>query len=55
MRKAQTTVEYLIFMIMAIILCVAFGAFWNKLTMTTSVTGGVSDQHGVIHVPPMSP
>lgn len=54
MRKAQTTVEYLLLMIITIFICGCFIAFWNRTSMTVNATGGVQDEHGTVHVPPMS-
>ncbi len=53
MKKAQTAIEYLLAIVLAVVLCYCINFAWNKLAVIISATGGVRDQNGIINIPPM--
>ncbi|MDO5437480.1 MAG: hypothetical protein Q4F80_04720 [bacterium] len=54
MKKAQTAVEYLIFLILTTLLCVVISMMWNRNAIINGGTFGVEDSTGAVHVRPMT-
>ena len=53
MKRAQSTIEYLLCIILAIVLCYAVSVLWNRHVIIQNAAGGAEDNEQVIHVRPM--
>ena len=53
MKKGQSTIEYLLCIILAIVLCYAVSTLWNRTIVIQNAADGAEDAGQVIHVRPM--
>ncbi len=53
MKKAQTTIEYLFCIILAVVACWGVSVLWNRHIIIQNATIGTEDAEGVVHVRPL--
>lgn len=54
MKKAQTTLEYVIFLVLVTIICVGLSHLWNRSAIINAGTFGVEDNQNKVHVRSMT-
>lgn len=54
MKKSQSAVEYLLFLVLTTIIVVGIYKVWNRDAIILNATFGVEDNRNQIHVRPMT-
>ncbi|HIS55022.1 TPA: hypothetical protein IAA82_08740 [Candidatus Galligastranaerophilus gallistercoris] len=54
MKRAQATLEYVLFTLIIVVFCVLISSLWNRHAIIQGGSFGVIDQNEGVHVPAMT-